>query len=251
MAKKSAKSKGFRRQTEKKPYLSKRDIITLCVILAVVIVGAVLLFRYDDGALKVQDGAVVTEGDNWLIVNGAPARSGARYFKLGEIGEIDGYAREKSASATDDINIPHYAFTPQAEGAAIGKIEVTASHNTAETLCKYVAGAVAAMDGYETTDPVGGEFGGQACQTFIAERSYVQSDEAEDADAHDGDEPAEEAEPNRFGKTLYAYFDAPHDSCIVVHVEAEADAKDALPDDDALAEALSQAVAAVTLEAGK
>ena len=82
MAKKSAKSKGFRRQTARKPYLSKKEIIALCVIAAALIVGAILLFRYDDGALKVQDGAVVADGDNWLIVNGAAARGPPRQRAL-------------------------------------------------------------------------------------------------------------------------------------------------------------------------
>ena len=97
MAKKSAVSKGYRKQAAKKPYLSKRDIAIVCVIVALVAVGAFFLFRYDDGALKVKDGAVVTEGDNWLIANGSNARGGARYYRLGEIGEIDGCSREKGA----------------------------------------------------------------------------------------------------------------------------------------------------------
>ena len=103
MAKKSAKSKGYRRQTAKKPYLSKRDIAILCGIVAVLAVAAFFLFRYDDGALKVKDGAVVTEGDNWLIVDGSNVRGRARYFKLGEIGEIDGKIRELSRAERDNL----------------------------------------------------------------------------------------------------------------------------------------------------
>ena len=64
MAKKSAKSKGYRRQSAKKPYLSKRDIALLCALIVAIAVGAFFLFRYDDGAVKVQDGAVVTEANH-------------------------------------------------------------------------------------------------------------------------------------------------------------------------------------------
>ena len=114
MAKKSAKSKGYRKTIEKKPYLTKRDIIILCVILAIVTVGAILLFTYDDGALKVKDGKIVDAGENWLIVNGN-AR-GRRYFKLGEIGEIEGYAMEAQPFVTDE-NLTQFVFTPEAEDA--------------------------------------------------------------------------------------------------------------------------------------
>ena len=67
MAKKSAKSKGFRKSVEKKPYLSKKDIIILCVVLVAVAIGAILLFTYDDGALKVKDGKIVRPFDRTTI----------------------------------------------------------------------------------------------------------------------------------------------------------------------------------------
>ena len=130
MAKKSAKSKGYRRQTAKKPYLSKRDIAILCGIVAVLAVAAFFLFRYDDGALKVKDGAVVTEGDNWLIANGSNMRGGARYYKLGEIGEIDGYSRQKGALSSD-ANIPEYTFTPAGEDAGDVRLTVPCGHGRA------------------------------------------------------------------------------------------------------------------------
>ena len=90
MAKKTARGKGYRKHVSKKPYLGKRDIIVLCAALVVIAIGAIALFSYDDGALKVKDGSVVTDGDNWLIVDGSNARGRSRYFKLGEMGEIEG-----------------------------------------------------------------------------------------------------------------------------------------------------------------
>lgn len=266
MAKKSAKSKGFRRQTARKPYLSKKEIIALCVIAAALIVGAILLFRYDDGALKVQDGAVVADGDNWLIVNGAAARGRARYFKLGEIGEIDGYARERANTISDDPNVPRYAFTPEAEGAEISRIEVTASHAAAETMAKYAAAALGDNDQFEVGEVAGANIDNAKWSYFIATRAYYEADEAEDAadteaaeeaetaeagetaDAHDEDEAGETPEPNRFTKTAYAYSDAAHDSCIVVHVTADAPSADAYPADDVVLAGVEQAFAAVTPE---
>ena len=135
MAKKSAKSKGYRKTITKKPYLGKKDIIWLCVIVALLAVGAFFLFRYDDGALKVQDGAVLADGDNWLIADGSNVRGRSRYYKLGEIGEVEGYAREKGTALTD-VNIPQYSFTAEAEGG-VETLNVTCSHNAAEALAKY------------------------------------------------------------------------------------------------------------------
>ena len=109
MARKSAKSKGYRKQAAKKPYLSKRDIAILCVLIVAVAIGAILLFRYDDGALKVKDGAVVTEGDNWLIVNGSNTRGGQRYYKLGEVGELEGYER-KAEPTLANANVTEYVW---------------------------------------------------------------------------------------------------------------------------------------------
>ena len=48
------------------------------VAVVAVIIAAFFLFRIDDGALKVKDGNVMTDGDNWLIVNGSNARGGVR-----------------------------------------------------------------------------------------------------------------------------------------------------------------------------
>jgi len=159
MAKKSAKSKGYRKQTAKKPYMSKKEIALLCVIVAAVAVAAFFLFRYDDGALKVRDGAVVADGENWLIANGSNVRGGTRYYKLGEIGEIDGYTRQKTAQAGDG-NIPEYTFTPAQAGGGDVSINVTCGHASAGALADYAhsvleSGGIAALGKLETTQLAG------------------------------------------------------------------------------------------------
>ena len=265
MARKSAKSKGYRKQAAKKPYLSKRDIAILCVLIVAVAIGAILLFRYDDGALKLKDGAVVTEGDNWLIVNGSNVRGRARYFKLGEMGEIEGYTREAHGIVTD-ANVPEYAFTPVGEAAGITSITATASHSGAEALAKFGTESLAAIEGTSVGDTVEADINGHMVQYYIYTSEYAVAEEAaeaaeEAADASEGsDEAAEDAdtaaddtaaEPNRFTKSLSGYFDAGHDSCIAIHVESSAESADGYLADDALTEALAQAVMAVTLEEGK
>ena len=72
MAKKSAKSKGYRKTITKKPYLGKKDIIWLCVIVALLAVGAFFLFRYDDGKLTslAKEGYTVTLKEGYYEVTG-------------------------------------------------------------------------------------------------------------------------------------------------------------------------------------
>ena len=210
MAKKSAVSKGYRKQAAKKPYLSKKDIAIVCVIVALVAVGAFFLFRYDDGALKVQDGAVVTEGDNWLIANGSNMQGGRRYYKLGEIGEIDGYAREKGALSSDG-NIPEYSFTPAGEGGDV-TVTVTCGHGSAEAMA-----------------------------------DYTQQDAPGEGEAK-SDAPAAEEDASRYSRAVAGYIDASHNCCVIVNVVSKGNTDDDCLPDDALVGILENAVRAVKVE---
>jgi len=244
MAKKSAKSKGYRKTVTQKPYLSKRDIVLLCVVAAALAVGAFFLFRYDDGALKVQDGSVITEGDNWLIVNGSNTRGGTRYYKLGDMGELDGYSRTTGAIATD-ANIPEYTFTPAAEGSGIARIAVTTSHNAAETLAQYASSMLADTDNIDIGEVQTVELDGQSARYFI----YTAEETAEES--ADSEPDAENQAASPYSRMLSGYLDAEHDSCVVIHIECNADAPQGLPTDEALLTVLEQVISAVTVEGGK
>lgn len=271
MAKKSAKSKGYRRQSVKKPYLSKKEILILCLVVLVVGIGAILLFRYDDGALKVQDGAVVTEGDNWLIVNGSNVRGRARYFKLGEIGEIDGTSREKRAMVTD-INLPEYVFTPQDTADGVTDIRVACGHSSAAGMAQYTMNTMTALEGeMEIGELQTAEIAGHNVQYYYytnharpaeetaeaqpvegADEAAAEAQVAEDTDeAADEAQPAEDADGQAAGsytRSIAAYIDAAHASCIVLNAEGSAETAEACPTDEALMDALTRAVSAVTLE---
>ena len=266
MAKNTAKSKGYRKTVEKKPYLSKRDIILLCVGVVAVAVAAFFLFRYDDGALKVKEGKVMTDGDNWLIVNGSNARGGVRYFKLGEVGEIDGYNRTVQFISGDD-NIPEYLYSPAAEGNQVGSITVTTSHNGAEALAKYARAALESIDGNTMGELQSAEIGGRKVSYYIytteraqgdvtnnaANTSAAESNAASDDQSASKGEAAEKTadapmEANRFMKTLVGYEDATHDSCVVIHITSNADAAETMMADEELMGVLESAMNAVKLE---
>ena len=267
MAKKSVKSKGYRRSVEKKPYLSRKDIIILCVVLAVLAVGAILLFTYDDGALKVKDGKIVDPGENWLIVNGN-LKGGRRYFKLGEVGDIPGYTMAREPFMSDD-NLTQFNYTPEAEDSAVTGITISASAYDPARLADGNAQMVASVKGSAVSD-VTADRAGDIEYTYYTYTHEYYADETPEEEAPAEEAPAEEASteeasteeapaeekaddgaPNHFDQALNAYLPAANDRSIVIAISARADSADSYLTEDQLKETLAQAVAAVTLEAGK
>ena len=250
MAKKSAKSKGYRRQAAKKPYLSKRDIAIVCVIMAALAVAAFFLFRYDDGALKVKDGAVVTEGDNWLIANGSNVRGGARYYRMGEIGEIDGYSREKGA-LTSDANIPEYTFTPAGEDAGDLTLTVTCGHGGAEDMAKYTHSLMASTPGITAGEVQSGQLGGQDARWYSYDTDLTAAG-ATPEDAHEAaPETAEDAGEDRYSRAVAGYIDASRDCCVIFRAVSRGDAEADCLDEGTLQALVEKAVGAVVLDEGK
>jgi len=251
MAKKSAKSKGYRRQAAKKPYLSKRDIAIVCVIVAALAVAAFFLFRYDDGALKVKDGAVVTGGDNWLIANGSNVRGGARYYKLGEIGEIDGYSRQKGA-LTSDANIPEYTFTPADGDAGDISLTVTCGHGSAEAMAKYTHSLMENTDGITAGEVKSGPLGGQAARWYSYDTDLTAAGATSTPeDAHEeAPETAEDAGESRYSRAVAGYIDARNECCVIFRAVSRGETEADCLDQEALQAMVEKAVGAVTVEEG-
>lgn len=248
MAKKSAKSKGYRRTIEKKPYLTKKDIIILCVLLAAVAIGAILLFSYDDGALKTQDGRIVDAQENWLIVNGA-ANGGRRYFKLGALNDVDGYALTNEPGQSDE-NLMSHIYRPDEEGA-VQSSSVTCAAAKPDRAAAYFQSLFSALD---TTEVAQGTVGGVDCSYFSYHTSYYQADESgepagESEAAGEGAAEAQEPEPNRFDQAMHVYFPASHDYSIGIGVQASVDSKDAWLTDEQLLDIVAQIYSGIELEA--
>ena len=182
MAKKSSKSKGYRKSTAKKPYLSKRDIIILCAIIAVLVVGAILLFSYDDGALKTKGGAIVDKGENWLIVNGSNTSGGHRYFKLGEVGEMEGYELAITPN-TSDSNLSQFTFTPTDEASQVRSVSIVGSPAAADRLALANLSMMSSIGTGEISEIAEAEADGRAYQYYTINYAYtVEEDAAEEAD---------------------------------------------------------------------
>ena len=245
MAKKTAKSKGYRQAAVKKPYLTKKDIITLCILLAAVIVGAILLFTYDDGALKVKDGSIVDPGENWLIVNGS-ASGGRRYYKLGEVGDIEGYTRT-TEPVTGDDNLCFFKYTPDDETDPVTSVNVNCTAAKPDRAASYYQSLFKAL---EPSDVATETVGGAECSWFTYRSSYYAKD-AEGEEATDETEASDEEnrEPNHFEQAMHAYYAAPHNSSIGITVQVTVDSEEQYLTDEALKEIVAKTYSAVSTEA--
>ena len=265
MAKKSAKSKGYRKTVSKKPYLSKRDIGILCVLIVIIAVAAILLFSYDDGALKLADGKLTGTEDNWVIVNGANS-GGHRYYKLAEAGDMEGYERTTEPAAGDG-NLSLIRYTPNAEDAPIRNITLSATHAKSADSAAYYRSIVSSL---ETSEIQTAQAGDVSYRYFTYRTSY-HVDEAEAAEgeipesadaAETATGPAETAEtdaadaaegdaeetPNRFEQAIHAYVDAAHDSSVDITVVVNAEGEEDFLAEDDLKAYIDQTISALTLE---
>lgn len=238
MAKKSAISKGYRKSVKKKPFLTKKEIIELIVILAVIVAGVVLFnIFYDDGFVKAKD---VQPGD---IVSYASTDLRDRYSKVAEIGELEGFTLEERDE--DAALISAYVFKPDGEQDHIDSISVNGSfvgaRALAESTVSYMSSYpddVALIDIQETTidgyDAVMFAYGyGEYDETLDASASEESVEEsveepaeepAEDvadeaADAEDVAAEEETPADNKFTQVVSAYvaIDDTHTLCFHIY----------------------------------
>ena len=124
-AKTSARSKGYRKTVQKKPFLTKKEIIALVAIVAVIAL-AILLFNllYDDGSLDVVDGVVQTENFDNSVIAQDHIGDETKYFKVAEVGEIEGYTREREENSAN-ANLATFVYTPEDETSPIDYIRIS------------------------------------------------------------------------------------------------------------------------------
>ena len=124
-AKTSARSKGYRKTVQKKPFLTKKEIIALVAIVAAIAL-AILLFNllYDDGSLDMVDGVVQTENFENSVIAQARIGDETKYFKVAEVGELEGYTREREENSAD-ANLATFVYTPEDETSPIDYIRVS------------------------------------------------------------------------------------------------------------------------------
>ena len=184
-AKTSARSKGYRKTVQKKPFLTKKEIIALVAIVAAIAL-AILLFNllYDDGSLDVVDGVVQTENfDNSVIVQDHIGDE-TKYFKVAEVGELEGYTREREENSAN-ANLATFVYTPEDETSPIDYIRISSgSYPPAELIARSVYNY--AMNGRPVEAQGSLELDGRDVAYLISSAEYiVAEDTAADETATD------------------------------------------------------------------
>lgn len=217
MAKTSAKSKGYRKTIKKKPFLTKKEIIELVVIVAILLVG-VLLFNllYDDGYTKnVKAGEVVSYASSELR---------DRYKKLADIGSIEGFTLEERDENASPISV--YNFLPDDESNPVSSITVSGSYLNADSL------TAATMSFVQDEIDLVSEVQNTTLQDHDAQifsysySQYVAEEGEEAAEAAETEAETEaEQEPNRFYQNISTYITADdgHTLCLHIYLQGEDD----------------------------
>lgn len=222
MAKKSAKSKGYRKTIKQKPFLTKKDIISLVIVVAVIALVVVLFnIFYDDGFIKANE---VKQGD---IVSYATSELRDRYKKIAEIGEIEGFTLAERDEYEEAISA--YTFTPDAEVDNISSISVNGSFVSATTLVDTTLAYMSALTEDSTVSEVlTADIQGHEANIFAYTYSeYVEEETTEETTAEEAEsteeaagETAEAVEPedNQFTQAVSAYIAADDTHTLCFHI---------------------------------
>lgn len=248
MAKKSAKSKGYRKTVTKKPYLSKKEIICTCAIVAALIL-AVVLFNvfYDDGSLKIVNGVAQTSGANSLILNTGSAAK-PHYYKLGQLAEVEGYTLSAEPVASDE-NVNTYTFTP-VEDSAIDSVTFNAYGYSATAFCEAMVASFSSAEEVVCSELQTADADGHAVSYFTYRTTPTVEEATDDAAAEPTDEPesadAESSEPV-YVQALNAYISV-GDRSIIVHVRNDAESEADYVDDAVLVDTMNSMLGALSFE---
>lgn len=249
MAKKtSAKSKGYRKTVEKKPYITKKEIIITVSIVAALILAFVLFnIFYDDGSLKVKNGVAQTS-ENSLLLNTGSGRQPV-YYKLGQLAEIDGYTLN-SHSQNADENVKEYIYYPEGESdidlISVNTYAYDASVFSSAAEMTYANDPSMASTSLKTIEDDGHSV---SYLTFsVLEQEAAAEETTEETAAETTEEATEETEAPVYVQALHAYVSVNTDQCIYILIRNDVETPDQYVEDAVLEDALNQVLAALSYE---
>lgn len=178
-AKSPTQSKGRRKQPGKKPFLSKNEILWLVGIIGVIALAVVffnVFYHEDTGALPMKDGAPVVENAENSVVTSVGTDDNIEYFKVCEVGQVEGFLRERTPDEYNENKIRFNYFPEDPEnklsyvriaggtsdyekGYNAFYLSVSASYGVTPTLLKETIDGrkvVIIIANYETTDSATG-----------------------------------------------------------------------------------------------
>lgn len=280
MAKKSARSKGYRKfHQEVKGYTpqEKKTMIIGFTAIAIILICVLVLpdFIESFSLLKVKDGVVQDMGDNWLICNTGTS-SKDKYRKMGEIsGEIEGFELVEAAPGIADENLVYYVYEPTTEDSVIQTLNVQPGNGSAaelsETFRTQMAnfGEVLSMSETVEEEEINGmktyavalKYRNENYEEAIAEAEAEADAAAEEAAAEEtaveeaaAEETAEETAAEEevvydYTQSIVLYIESNIDGkCILINAMNTGDSEEVFRDEAAIRDVLRQAAAAITLE---
>ena len=238
MAKKSAFSKGYRKTAKAKPFLTKKEIIALIIIAAVILVG-VLLFNllYDDGYIKARE---VQSGD---IVSYASMDLKDRYKKIAEIGEIEGFTLEERAEGAAPNT--GYTFYPDSEIDHITHIAISGSFVSADAL---VDSNMSFMTGLNDSSVEVSNVLDTTIQGYEAKvYSYTYAEYVAEEGAAETTEADVQPEDNSFNQIISTYINLNDTHSLSFHIYREDSTPDFYAAEDQLVEFVENYATAFTM----
>lgn len=240
MAKKSARSKGYRTYKKVEKGFSKQELRTMIIgfaVIVIVILGIIFVPDWIESRhlLKVKDGVVQDVGDNWLIRD-VSETSKAKYRKIAEVVPAEGYQLASTEDGLSDANEKFFYFEPIEEGPAQEYYAMAGAgkyNELVETAKGYMS-----MFAYEVTyesEITQTEVDGKKVAYFVSECTLETS----------GDE---ENPVYEYSQDVYAYVDSPiSGNCVVLCASNTGDTNEVYGDRDAMVELVLNAVEGVTL----
>lgn len=164
MAKKSAASKGYRRTQKAKPFLTKKELIALAIIIGVILLG-VLAYNifYDDGFVAPRE---IRSGD---IISRANTSRDDRYQRVATINALEGFTM--NAMTSPEMPTGGYVLTPEAEGS-LESLRVSGAIWDAPGMMSTVVPSLESMGASSLSEPVQALFQGhdaRLCSAYFEE----------------------------------------------------------------------------------
>lgn len=245
MAKKiSAKSKGYRKTVEKKPYLTKKEIIiTACIAAALILAFVLFNLLYDDGSLKIKNGELQVS-ENSLVLNTGSSKYPV-YYKIGQIADIEGYSLDSHPQGTDPHDM-EYVYYPEGESdidlISVNTYAYDASVFSSSAEMTYSSDPAIEHSALQTIEDDGHSV------SYLTFRVLEQEEPAAAADTSEETADETTAEEITYVQALHAYVSVNTDQCVYILIRNDVETPDQYVEDTVLEDALQQVLSALSYE---
>ena len=242
-AKKEWKPQGF----------TRKEWITIGIVLGAILVlvlGYFLLRGFFDGSLRISGGKVQADANAIVVSTGTTDKP--KYFKLGSVSEVDGYAMA-TEHLTGDNNVPTFVYTPETAGA-IDNVTMLAAKGQAQDMAGKVAANYAsylqnAVSSEVTQVTVGGRTGWAFSCDYEDPLPEAAATPAPEATVAPAATPAATPAPAvKAARVITIYFDASRSMAVLSSITAKADTKDQLPSVEDMYKAMEPFVQGLTID---